>query len=179
MTSTYLATLKADLRVRHVAQVPLSALRSHGLLAVLLFRTASALFPKGRAGHVAAVMLTRLNYSLTRADIQPIARIGPGLQLPRPFGVVIGGYVTIGANVRIGSGVVLGRRHGEDPNPPPLQIGDDVQIHDHACVIGSFRVGRSAVIGAHAVVLDDVAPASVVEGIPARVLQPDVQAPEC
>ena len=47
-------------------------------------------------------------------------------------------------------------------------IEDDVWIGTHASIMPGVRVGRGAVIGAHALVLNDVAPRDVVVGVPAR-----------
>ena len=49
-------------------------------------------------------------------------------------------------------------------------IGDRVEIGAGAVILGSVLVGEDAVIGANAVVRRDVAPGSVVGGVPARVI---------
>jgi acetyltransferase-like isoleucine patch superfamily enzyme len=61
--------------------------------------------------------------------------------------------------------------------PPPdatgerLVIGDDVWIGHGAAVIGAVTVGTGSIIGARALVREDVPPYSVVGGVPARVLR--------
>lgn len=50
-------------------------------------------------------------------------------------------------------------------------IEDFVVLHAGACVVGGIRVGRGALLGAHAVVTRDVPPYSVVAGDPSRVLR--------
>ena len=51
------------------------------------------------------------------------------------------------------------------------KIGDNVRISVGAVIIGSVRVGNFAVIGANAVVLDDVPDRGVVVGNPARLVR--------
>ncbi|MDF2494180.1 MAG: hypothetical protein K0S66_1114 [Sphingomonas sp.] len=53
----------------------------------------------------------------------------------------------------------------------PLRIGNDVWIGDRVTIVGGCRsVGDGAVIAAGAVVTRDVAPFSIVGGVPARVI---------
>ncbi len=55
-------------------------------------------------------------------------------------------------------------------DPEPIRIGSDVWIGAHAMILKGVQIGHGAVIAAGAVVKEDVAPYSVVGGIPARVL---------
>lgn len=50
-------------------------------------------------------------------------------------------------------------------------IGHDVWIGARSVIVSGVRVGAGAIIGAGAVVVKDVAPYSVVGGVPARVLR--------
>lgn len=52
-------------------------------------------------------------------------------------------------------------------------IGDYVRVGAGAKILGNIQIGDFAVIGANAVVLKDVAPGTVVAGIPARVIRQD------
>jgi acetyltransferase-like isoleucine patch superfamily enzyme len=53
----------------------------------------------------------------------------------------------------------------------PTLIEDDVWIGANAVVRQGIRIGRGAVVGAGAVVLGDVAPYSMVAGVPAREIR--------
>ncbi|EGQ98953.1 serine acetyltransferase [Vibrio paracholerae 87395] len=53
-------------------------------------------------------------------------------------------------------------------------IGNYVYIATGAKVLGDIRVGDGAVIGANAVVLEDVPPYSVVVGMPAKVIKTNI-----
>lgn len=78
---------------------------------------------------------------------------------------VIGSYCLIGPHV------VIGGRSGHKSVPV---IGNRVFVGAGAKVLGPITVGDGAVIGANAVVIDDVPPRTVVAGIPARVIARDV-----
>jgi acetyltransferase-like isoleucine patch superfamily enzyme len=51
-------------------------------------------------------------------------------------------------------------------------IEDQVSVGSGAIIMGGVRIGKGAMIGAGAVVTKDVAPGTVVAGVPARVLAP-------
>ncbi len=53
----------------------------------------------------------------------------------------------------------------------PVRIGSDVWFGVKSTVLRGTCVGRGSVIAAHAVVREDVPPASIVGGVPARVLK--------
>ncbi|HOU11921.1 MAG TPA: acyltransferase [Anaerolineae bacterium] len=106
----------------------------------------------------------------------------------RPVGVVIGEHtvinrqvlldgrsgLTIGNNVSISEGaVILTLEH--DPNSPTFENrGAPVTIHDRAfigaqaMILPGVTIGEGAVIAARAVVTHDVAPYTIVAGVPAR-----------
>lgn len=50
-------------------------------------------------------------------------------------------------------------------------IGNDVWIGAHAVILAGVAIGDGSVIAAGAVVTKDVAPYSVVAGVPARVIK--------
>lgn len=59
----------------------------------------------------------------------------------------------------------------EPASAVPVVIEDDVLIGANAVVIEGCRVGKGAVVAAGAVVVSDVAPNTVVAGVPAKVLK--------
>ena len=98
------------------------------------------------------------------------ARIGPGLKLPHPIGIVIGEGVTIGARCTIYQHVTLGgRRLGDWREGNYPRVGDDVVLFCGAAVLGALEIGDRSTIGANSVVLDSIPADSVAVGAPARV----------
>ena len=126
-----------------------------------------------RRGIIAAItkrywVLHHRFWSVVSAPDIPInSRLEGGLLLAHPSGVVvhpdaqIGPYCLFGPHVTIGTG-------GRTPGVPVLE--GNVDIGAGACVLGGIRVGEHSVIGANAVVLQDIPPWSLAVGVPARIL---------
>ena len=100
---------------------------------------------------------------VTGADIPLNARIGGGLVLPHPNGVVVHPDAVIGPNCLLFQQVTLGTRAGSQP--PELK--GHVDVGAGAKILGNLTVGEHAKIGANAVVLADVPAHHVAVGIPA------------
>ncbi len=100
--------------------------------------------------------------------------------------VSIGNYVSIASNVTF----LLGANHKSglittypidridsskttaDSNElGNIYIGNDVWIGYGATIIGDVTIGDGAIIGAEALVVDDVEPYSVVGGVPAKIIK--------
>lgn len=103
---------------------------------------------------------------VTGADIPLNCRIGGGLLLPHPNGVVVHPLATIGPNCLIFQQVTIGA--GGRPGFPT--IGGHVDIGAGAKVLGGVVIGDHARIGANAVVTADVPAHATAVGIPARVI---------
>ena len=96
------------------------------------------------------------------------AVIGEGTMID--MGAVLGGRAIVGKNCHIGAGAVLAGVV-EPASAVPVVIEDEVLIGANAVVIEGCRVGKGAVVAAGAVVVKDVAPNTVVAGVPAKVLK--------
>ncbi|GAK47988.1 2,3,4,5-tetrahydropyridine-2,6-dicarboxylateN-succinyltransferase [Secundilactobacillus oryzae JCM 18671] len=90
------------------------------------------------------------------------------------MGAVLGGRAIVGKHAHIGAGTVLAGVV-EPASAEPVRVGDDVLIGANAVVIEGVQVGEGAVVAAGAVVTQDVAPHTVVAGVPARYIK-DVDA---
>lgn len=87
-----------------------------------------------------------------------------GLYIPHPFGSVIAAR-KIGENCSIISNVTLGMRNKwEFP-----ELGDRVFVGSGARILGGIHVGDDAVVGANAVVIQDIPDGATVVGIPAKI----------
>ena len=138
-----------------------------GLHAIWLHRISHALFERGWI--VSARLVSNFCRFLTGIEIHPGAKIGDGLFIDHGTGIVIGETAEIGKNVTLYQGVTLGGTGKETGKRHPT-IGNNVVIATGAKVLGSFKVGDHAKIGAGSVVLKEVPPYATVVGIPGRVV---------
>ncbi len=96
------------------------------------------------------------------------AVIGEGTMID--MGAVLGGRATVGKNCHVGAGAVLAGVI-EPASATPVIVEDNVLIGANAVVIEGCRIGHDAVVAAGAIVVEDVAPNTVVAGCPARVIK--------
>ena len=104
---------------------------------------------------------------VTGADIPLNSRLGGGLMLPHPNGVVIHPRAQIGPNCMIFQQVTLGTRDSEEV---PTLAGH-VDVGAGAKILGGVVIGKHARIGANSVVIGDVPAHATVVGAPARVIE--------
>ena len=138
-----------------------------GLHAIWMHRISHALFERGWI--VSARLVSNFCRFLTGIEIHPGAKIGDGLFIDHGTGIVIGETAEIGKNVTLYQGVTLGGTGKEKGKRHPT-IGNNVVVATGAKVLGSFKVGDHAKIGAGSVVLKEVPPYATVVGIPGRVV---------
>ena len=104
---------------------------------------------------------------VTGIELPCEAQIGRNFVIDHFGGIVISGYAKFGDNCRIRNGVVVGLRRVDEPCAPI--IGNDVDIGAGAKILGPITVGNNVVIGANAVVIDDVPDHSIAVGVPAVI----------
>ena len=112
-----------------------------------------------------AVLRHRFWSVVTGADIPLGCKIGGGLLLPHPNGVVIHPGVVIGPNCLIFQQVTLGVAHDGVP-----RLAGHVDVGAGAKVLGPITIGDHARLGANSVVISDVPAGATAVGNPARVL---------
>jgi acetyltransferase-like isoleucine patch superfamily enzyme len=88
------------------------------------------------------------------------------------------GGLTIGDDVLIGHNVVIATlnhafspEHRGDLEPQPVRIGNQVWVGANATILPGVTIGDGAIVAAGAVVTKDVAPRTVVGGVPAKVIK--------
>lgn len=100
--------------------------------------------------------------------IHPNTRIGEGLKLPHPDGIILGRSVTIGKDCTIFQQVTLGSKNCEDcrQGMQPT-VGDGCTLFAGCKVIGGVTLQNGTQVGANAVLMCNTEENSVYAGIPA------------
>jgi serine O-acetyltransferase len=104
---------------------------------------------------------------VTGADIPLNSRIGGGLVMIHPNGIVIHPRALIGPNCKIFQQVTIGTAGTEDVPT----IGGNVEVGAGARLLGGIVIGDRARIGANAVVIADVPAGATAVGVPARIVR--------
>jgi len=139
-----------------------------GVHAIMWHRVAHV-FYKIKLKFIARV-ISQASRFFTGIEIHPGATIGHGFFIDHGMGIVIGETCEIGNNVTLyqdvtlgGTGKHIGKRHPT--------IGNDVLIGAGAKVLGPFRVGNGAKVGAGSIVLEEVPDNCTVVGNPGRIVR--------
>lgn len=165
----FLNEVKADLAA-HTHRTGISAvlgafLFSPGFFLIFFHRLACLLY-SSRLGRLFGRLLWRANVAMSGCHLGLRSSIGPGVLMPHPTGIVIGDGVVIGRNVTLYQAVTLGAASKSRMEYPT--IGDNVVIYPGSVIIGGVHIGDGAVVGAHSLVISDVAPGEVVRSIAAK-----------
>jgi serine O-acetyltransferase len=113
-----------------------------------------------------AVLRHRFWSVVTGADIPLNCRIGGGLLIPHPNGIVIHPDAEIGPNCLLFQQVTVGDVDGTVP-----KLGGHVDVGAGAKLIGDVVIGDHAIIGANSVVTSDVPAGATAVGVPARIIR--------
>lgn len=120
------------------------------------------------------VHLINCGKDFSRLAIGENVFIGHNVLLDLAARIEIGDNVTLSMNVVVSSHIDVGKIPLAKLYPrrlAPVRIREDVYIGTGAIIFAGVTIGPHAVVGAGAVVREDVAPYSVVGGVPARVLK--------
>lgn len=98
--------------------------------------------------------------------------VNSGCKFQDQGGIFIGDDVLVGHNCMIAT-----LNHAEDPEhrgdmiPKSVHVGNKVWIGANSTILPGVTIGEGAIIAAGAVVTKDVAPMTVVGGVPARLIK--------
>ena len=99
-------------------------------------------------------------------------KIGIGLKLPHPNGIIIGKNVTIGENCTIFQQVTIGgSRDGDSLAGNQPIIEDNCTFYSGCKVLGKITVSRGVKVGANSVLLHDTEQCKTYVGCPARKVE--------
>ncbi|MBI1335759.1 MAG: hypothetical protein GC164_02220 [Phycisphaera sp.] len=114
-----------------------------------------------------------LSALVAKCELPAGARVGPGLFLPHPNGVILSDTTRVGPRVAIYQQVTLAWWRNKSP-----MVHARASIFAGAKVLGDVHIGRRAFVGANAVVTHDVPEWHTAAGMPARCWpRGDIHAP--
>lgn len=125
-----------------------------------------------------AAMCQRLNYILHNSWIPNKVKMGEGVQFGYGgIGLVlhesckIDKYAVIGANVTLGGRARGSRINSEGQSLSFPHIREYAYIATGSKILGGVTVGALAIVGANAVVTEEVPPLTIVSGVPAKEIK--------
>jgi serine O-acetyltransferase len=121
--------------------------------------------------HLPTVFTAKILFWFFKIEVSRMAKIGPGLRLPHPMGIIIAPNVEIGAGCDLYADVRLVLSHG-NPQGPRLATG--VFMGDGAKAVGAVSIGENSVIGVSSVVTKDIPAHVTAVGIPAKVIATNI-----
>lgn len=99
-------------------------------------------------------------------------RIGQGLALPHPNGIIFGDSVVIGNDCTIYQQVTIGSANkGDYKLGLQPQVGNHCMLFAGAKIIGKTKVSDYCIVGANAVVNKDTKENGVYAGVPAKLIK--------
>jgi serine O-acetyltransferase len=101
-------------------------------------------------------------------ELDPGARIGPGLYVGHSGGIWVAPGAVIGRDCNLSQGVTVGVGGTVRRGTPAL--GDRVWVGPKATISGPVKIGSAAVIGANSLVVSNVPERGVAVGVPAKLV---------
>lgn len=113
-----------------------------------------------------ARIIWRLVYILFSCQIPPTTVLEKGVNIAHGVGIVIHQNSIVGAGTMIYQNVTIGSGSGP-------QIGKNCILAAGCCVLGDIVIGDNVIIGANAVVLNDIPDNCTVVGVPGKIVKKD------
>jgi len=151
--SAWRADLAAYGRRASVGQALIAWVANPGFALACHYRLAHWAVTRGRAGRILALFIERRMIAHFACHVSARARIGPGLRLPHPVGIVIGEAVVIGPDATVYHGVTLGRQRTHDTDYP--RVGDRVTLFCGATLLGPVVIDDGDCVAAHRLMLSE------------------------
>jgi serine O-acetyltransferase len=177
-----LAHLRADIeRYTGLVHEPMgrvrrwrSLLEAQGVWAIATYRFGQwandeAPRPLRKVAKAAYLGLFKAVEIATGVSLPAHAQIGRGFYIGHFGNIIIHPDTVMGERCSIAHGVTIGVLGGERQGVP--RLGNDVYVGCGAKILGPVSVGDGAIIGANAVVIDDVPPGATAVGVPARIIR--------
>ena len=143
------------------------------------------------AGRIPSHVVRNAIYRSSGLTLDPSSSIHWRAEFYQPEGIVIGAHTTIGdscfldgrSGLSVGNSVNIGshvciytRQHDIDSTDfmetgGPVSIGDYAYLGSRSTILPGVTVGEGAVVAAGSVVSKDVAPYTLVAGVPARYVR--------
>lgn len=167
------------LQMKHIFAAMIKYATNHVITHIPAYALRHAWYRKLLGWHIgpnAAILMGQyVQMAGVRSSGQKVS-IGAGTVINRGCLLYTTGGIVIGDNVSISAGVwlVTGTHDMNDAqfvdSYQPIRIGDYAWIGMRATILGGITIGEGAVVMAGAMVTHDVAPYTVVGGVPARVV---------
>ena len=160
----------------YVIRLVTTTILSSGFHMMVVFRI-GALMHKLRLIPL-SIIAEKIIYHLYHCVMPCSARLGPGIWVPHPLGIVLNSRARLGAGVWLRQGAEIVHVWEEDKDKSGL-VGDRAQLNSGCILLKGAVVGHDSIVAARALVTKVVPPGHIAVGIPAKFtpLKPD-QFPE-
>ncbi len=148
----------------YVLQVILTAMLSSGFHMTLVYRVGAFLHRLGL--RPLSILAEKFIYHWYHCVIPCSARIGPGLWIPHPLGIVLNSRTRLGAGVWLRQFTEIVHVWSENKDRSGV-VGDRVELNSGAILLRGAVVGHDSIVAARAVVTKFIPPRHIAKGIPA------------
>lgn len=156
----------AEQNIKNIFDVFFLAKKYPRFEAVCIYRLSSYFYEMGNKKM--AYHFYRKNFRRNSIEIKPPVKIGTGLVIGHPSGIVIGTGTKIGNNFSVYQGVTLGKTYNKEGYPT---LGDNVKMFAGSKAFGKIIIGSNVIIGANSVVTKSSGDDCIIAGIPGKVIK--------
>jgi serine O-acetyltransferase len=149
----------------YVLRVVLTALTSSGFHMAFAYRW-GAFFHRLRLRPL-CFLIEKFIYHWYHCVFPCSARIGPGIWIPHPLGIVLNSRSRLGADVWLRQFAEIVHVWAEDEGKSGI-VGDRVQLNSGSILLRGAVIGHDSIVAARAVVTRFIPPGHIARGIPAR-----------